>query len=193
MLCEVRLVAARCYGRLLPPVVWCCVVAKARVLLVLLVLVACGHTTPRHTRKGTAAAALTALASLVDARQKTCRRGEEQESCRNTEGAIHRRINRNHPHQSQPEPHTATHTSFGHAMSDGITTTHRQAGGRAAEEAEEELEAAQRARRRVWSEDDEFEVEAMFLATKVSGDKKAGDRGRKGETLYYLAWKGFLG
>ena len=30
-----------------------------------------------------------------------------------------------------------------------------------------------------------------ILATKVSGGKKAGDRGRKGETLYYLAWKGF--
>ena len=41
-----------------------------------------------------------------------------------------------------------------------------------------------------WSEDDEFEVEAI-LATKVSGGKKAGDRGRKGEMLYYLAWKGW--
>lgn len=41
-----------------------------------------------------------------------------------------------------------------------------------------------------WSQDDEFEVEAI-LATKVSGGKRAGDRGRKGETLYYLAWKGY--
>jgi hypothetical protein len=41
-----------------------------------------------------------------------------------------------------------------------------------------------------WSEDEEFEVEAI-LATKISKGKAGGDRGRKGETLYYLAWKGY--
>jgi hypothetical protein len=42
----------------------------------------------------------------------------------------------------------------------------------------------------VWDEDDEFE-DFVILKTRVSAGKRAGDIGRKGEMLYYIAWEGY--
>ena len=41
-----------------------------------------------------------------------------------------------------------------------------------------------------WDEDDEFE-DFVILRTRVSEGKRAGDIGRKGEMLFYIAWEGY--
>ena len=42
----------------------------------------------------------------------------------------------------------------------------------------------------VWEKDDEFE-DFVILRTRASRGAKAGDKGRKGSLLYYIAWEGF--
>ena len=42
----------------------------------------------------------------------------------------------------------------------------------------------------VWDKDDEFE-DFVILRTRVSKGAKAGDKGRKGSLLYFIAWEGF--
>ena len=42
-----------------------------------------------------------------------------------------------------------------------------------------------------WEEDDIFKVEAI-VGTRISKGKRAGDPGRKGETLYCVIWEGYL-
>lgn len=42
----------------------------------------------------------------------------------------------------------------------------------------------------VWDEDEEFE-DFVILKTRVSAGKRAGDIGRKGEMLYFIAWEGY--
>ena len=42
----------------------------------------------------------------------------------------------------------------------------------------------------VWDKDDEFE-DFVILRTRVSKGAKAGDKGRKGSLLYFIAWGGY--
>ena len=42
----------------------------------------------------------------------------------------------------------------------------------------------------IWEEDEEFEG-AVILRTRVSEGAKAGDIGRKGQLLYFIAWEGY--